>query len=190
MEPIRKWFADFEDGEFVQHSGYPYVLVPPSPSSPNFLYTTKPDGILSKVALCPEYSSFGVIGRYGLPDDDDVIWLNTAAGGRQILFVGDADPPDLLIFSWLRSRMNISFRGVNDTLLKQCGVDLSQHITIRHSPTEAAAVPLVIQYLPDFEKLLGSDCAALFKSGRKIEVEALINFATVEPQVMLDAMAT
>lgn len=190
MDPIRKWFVDLDDGEFVQPRGYPYVVVPPSPTSEVFLYTTKKDGILSKFWQCPEVNSFGFIGRYGLPEDEDVAWLRTASGGRKFLFVGDADPPDLLIFSWLRSRIDISFRGLNDTLLQKCGVTLRDCITIRLSPSEAAAVPLVLKDLPDVEDLLGPNCAALFKSGRKIEVEALISFAEVEPHVLLGAMST
>lgn len=91
MDPIRKWFVDLGDGEFVQPRGYPYVAVPPVPKSKRFLYTTKRDGILSKLALNPKTNSFGVIGRYGFPDDEDVEWLKPAAGGRQFLFVGDAD---------------------------------------------------------------------------------------------------
>jgi hypothetical protein len=188
MDPIRKWFIDLDDGEFLQPRGYPYVVVPPSPTSKFFLYTTKRDGILSKFALDPGIHSFGVIGRYGLPDEEDVEWLKSAAGGRQFLFVGDADPPDLLVFSWLRSRLNIAFRGLNDTLLQKCGVILNDRNTIRLSPTEAAAMQLARQQLPDLVELLGPNCTALLNAGRKIEVEALISFATVEPHVMFDAM--
>jgi hypothetical protein len=191
MDDIRRWFLEHEDGDFVvPPRDHPYSVVPPSSPSQTIIYTTKPRSLLAPLTDRDAASTYGVIGRCGLPSESDVHWLRRVADGFNLLFVGDADPPDLLVFSWLRSRMSLSFRGLNDTLLKECGVALGDHITIRHSPGEAAAMPLAVQCIPDWESLLGPDCTTLMKSGWKIETEALISFATVKPDVILEAIGS
>lgn len=61
-----------------------------------------------------------MIGRYGLPNQDDVHWLSALVGSRGLLFLGDMDPVDLMIFAWLRGhlrRSHIEYLGVSDAFL-------------------------------------------------------------------------
>jgi len=91
--------------------------------------------------------------------------------------LGDAAPPDLLIFSWLRDRLPIQYVGLTDQLLLQCGVELRDNLTVQLAESEIAALPLVAQCLGDLPTHLGEWCSGLLFSGRQICVEALISFA-------------
>lgn len=189
LAAIREWFAAHDDGEFsIPPWDAPYLAFPPPLSSKYVLYTTKPQSILA--LFSHESSDFpcGVIGRYGLPNDSDVPWLRSCASGRRFLFVGDADPCDLLVFAWLRSRVDIAFRGLSDTVLNACGVSITDSITIWQSDSESAAMPLVHEHLPEFADLVGHDCAAVILSGRKIEVESLIGCTALAPLEVIRAI--
>jgi hypothetical protein len=188
-DPIRQWFIDHEDEEFANPPRCDaYSVILPERTSPYVVYTTKPGALRQLLALCPNDSTAGVIGRYGLPGDGDEAWLESLANGRQCLFIGDADPPDLLVFAWLRARMAISFRGLNDWLLGRCGVTVADRITIPHSRAETAAMPLLREQVPDHSELIGPGCSAVLDSGRKVELESLFSFATVDPVEMVRAM--
>lgn len=190
MDAIRRWFVEHEDGDFaIAPPGHPYFVVPPSTSSSNIVYTTKPQCLLAPFAGAAAEPSFGVVGRYGLPGEREIGWLRTATNGRQVRFVGDADPCDLLIFTWLSSRMPISYHGLNDLLLKKCNVLVNDRLQSVQSASETAAMKFLTEQLPNFHELLGSDCAAVLASGRKIEIEALVSFATNTPTEFAAALA-
>lgn len=139
-------------------------MISPSSLSRFILYTTKPRTLLPLFSDCSPDFPCGIIGRYGLPGDYDLEWLRTCANCRPILYLGDADPCDLLIFAWLRSRLEISFRGINDSLLNKCGVTLNNNFTIRQADSESAAMDLVAEQLPDLVNLIGDKCAAIINS--------------------------
>lgn len=189
LAAIREWFAEHDDGEFsIPPKDAPYLTIPLPLSSKYVLYTTKPQSILLFSRKGSSDLPCGVIGRYGLPDESDVPWLRSCASGRRFLFVGDADPCDLLVFAWLRSRVDIAFRGLSDTLLNACGVSIKNSITIPQSDSESAAMPLVHEHLPEFAELVGHGCAEVIRSGRKIEVESLIGCTALAPVEVIRAI--
>ncbi len=131
-DEIRQWFVDHEDGNFaVPPHDHPYFMVPAPAGANCVIYTTKPQSMLA--ALCHNGVEVpcGVIGRYGLPAEADMDDLKALVGNRRFMFVGDADPCDLLIFAWLRARADISFRGLSDLLYDRCGVTLEEGRTDR-----------------------------------------------------------
>ena len=189
MDAIREWFVQHADGDFVIPArDWPFSVIPPASSNEFALYTTKPRCVVQLLSRYSPSHFCSVIGRYGLPSEDDLVWLKSCAGNGPLYFVGDADPGDLLIFSWLRSHLPISFGSINDKLLAACGVELVERITIPQSPAERAALPLVFEHLPDLARLLGSGCSGLLKSGRKVELDALASFASREPLAMVEAL--
>jgi hypothetical protein len=190
-DEITQWFVDHEDGNFaVPPRNHPYSVVPVSSSAQCVLYTTKPQSMLAALCRHGVEVPCGVIGRYGLPAEADVDDLKALVGDRRCLFVGDADPCDLLIFGWLRSRIEISFRGLNDLLFDKCRVTLDERLTIALSEAESAAMPLVASCVPDYTSLLGANCAGVLASGRKTEVESLVASAMLDPRVLADAICT
>lgn len=191
MDRVRNWFVDHDgDGDFaISPQDHPFSVVPPASTSPCILYTTKPRSVLVPFSHTSLGFPCGFIGRYGLPDDRDLDWLRFTAQGRALIYLGDADPPDLLVFAWLRAHLRVLYRGLNDSLLAECGVALRDQISISQSGSEMAAMPLVRECLPDLGDLLGGECTAILNSGRKIEVEAMISFATAGPSAIVNAMA-
>jgi hypothetical protein len=188
---IRDWFARQKCGDgdfFVPTSSYPFAIIPPKANTDTFVYCTKQHCILRLVHELGRNPSFAAILRGGLPSDDDAKWLCSLVGSRRLLFLGDADPSDLLIFSWLREHLPIQYGGLMDQLLLQCGVELSDNLSIQLVESEMAALPLVTQCLGDLSSHLGPRCSGLLSSGRKIEVEALFSFATCTPSELEAAL--
>lgn len=192
MEPqIRDWFARHEngDGDFhVATSCDPFTVIPPKPNSDTIVYCTKQHCLLKLVHELGGNHSFGAILRGGLPSDEDANWLRCQVGSRRLLFLGDADPADLLIFSLIREHFPIEYRGLSDQLLMQCDVELSANLTIQLAESELAALPSVTQCLGNLTSHLGPWCSSLLSSGRKIELEALFSFATCAPSELEAAL--
>jgi hypothetical protein len=88
------------------------------------------------------------------------------------------DPPDLLIFAWLRASLSsqaVVHLGVNDALLAQLNANVPDHYTIPLSPAESGAIELVERTLPDLHELVGPRCTGILQSQRKLEIEAVIS---------------
>ena len=66
------------------------------------LFTTKPAIVSTVIEKCDAARDFGMIGRYGLPSVADLPWIRTMVGSRELFFLGDMDPVDLMVFAWLR----------------------------------------------------------------------------------------
>ncbi|MEM8944585.1 MAG: hypothetical protein AAGD11_05315 [Planctomycetota bacterium] len=125
--------------------------------------------------------SFGAIMRSGLPLDEDMSWIGAQVSSRRLLFFGDADPVDLLIFAWLREHLSVTYAGLSDDLLRKCEVDLRDNFTIQLTEPEVSALQLVEACLGDVHSYIGGWCTDLLLSGRKVELEALFSFATCTP---------
>jgi len=175
---ISNWFVEHDAGDFVQLPvTHPYSVTVPSAATRCVLYTTKPASVLHALEQRGGLASMQVVGRAGLPDENDAQWLRTIAGDRVVVFLGDADPVDLLIFVWLRSQMPVSYVGVNDRLIQKLGVRVEDFMTISLADDEKAAISLLASLCPDYRTVVGPQCAALLDRGRKIEIEAVVNFA-------------
>jgi hypothetical protein len=181
---IRDWFEAHEDGAgdfFACPSGYPFTVVPPKPATETIVYCTKTHCLHKLVHDLSGKQSFAAIMRGGLPSHDDMCWLQSQVGSQRLTFLGDADPADLLTYSWLREHLPIKYGGLSDYVLLQCGVELSDRLTIKLAESEVAALSLLGECLGDITTLLGPWCSGLLASGRKIEMEALFSFATCTP---------
>jgi hypothetical protein len=173
---IAAWFAGHADGEFVlAERGDAYTIDGSSDSIAPIIYTTKPS-VLAVLIQRSIVHSVASIGRYGLPHKEDVIRLEQIARGRTLGFLGDADPVDLLIYTWLRERISLAYLGVNDHLLGLVGCPIDQSTTITLADSESLAIPLLIDACPDYRKLLGVKCARLLESRTKLELESVVSF--------------
>jgi hypothetical protein len=95
-----------------------------------------------------------------------------------MMFVGDMDPADTMIFAWLRARLPsvaVTHLGINDRFLSKLGVTVPMSYRIRLEPAETAAVSVVDDLLPDAHDTLGTDCLRILKDGYKIELEAIVS---------------
>lgn len=188
MDAIRQWFLDHNDGELiVAPRGFPYSMIPPTSKSQPILYSTKPSTMLG-VLDAAENTQLGFVGHNGLPHESEFELLRASLQGHTLLYLGDADPCDLLIFAWLRTRCVASFCGLSDSLLARCGVVIDERITIPMNQSEVDSMPFLAECLPEFERLIGPQCSALLNSGRKMELEALINYSKFEADALVWAL--
>lgn len=201
QNPIRDWFEqhDDDDGDFcIAPRSVPFDVVPPKNATDTVLYCTK-QHLIHKLLhelddekqgdeKLENWPPFATVLRYGLPSESDIAWLAATTGSRRLLFLGDADPADLLIYAWLRERLTIEYRGLSDALLEKCGVPFENRLTIEMKPAERAAMPLVMHHLGDLPATLGPWCGGLLAAGRKIELEALFSFAACAPAQIAAAM--
>lgn len=99
---IEAWFTEHnQDGEFVWDGrAVPYSIVGPSSHVERMVLTTKP--LIVSIAIGKASERVGMIGRYGLPQVSDLSWIRSIVGQRPLLFLGDMDPVDLMVFAWLR----------------------------------------------------------------------------------------
>lgn len=175
---IEAWFEALPDnGEFVPPwHGYPYFVVGPT-THRRVYYTTKPSCLSRRP---DEPQSLAFIGQGIFPHRSDLDWIERLVGDRELVFLGDCDPPALLIYAWLRSQRPIRFCGVSDDLISRMQVKNREHILISLTAEETAALPFVSRILPDLKSLIGPNCYGMLQDGYKIEVEGVVNFGTVE----------
>jgi hypothetical protein len=173
VDAIEAWFHSHDDGDFgIAPDGYDSVRVGNPMLAKTVIYTTK-NACLSRVrSLSQLPSPMAVIGRYGLPTVDDLPFVFGSSPSR--IFIGDCDPPDILIFSWLREHLPIVWHGVNDNFLELHRTRFIEWIWIPMSVSEREAVSLLPELCPDYRKLIGDYCASVLEDGFKIEIEGAI----------------
>lgn len=163
--------------------------MPPCSTSDRVLFTTKPVSVLGALSRRNGKLPWGLVGRYGLPNDNDLKWLSSLAACHGLTFLGDAAPCDLLVFAWLRSHMDISFLGLNDRLLDACGVSPDARMVVTLAKSESDAMSLMRDIVPDLVTLLGPTCCDILNAGGKLELEALISFSNLEPGDLAEVIA-
>ena len=170
---IADWFRTHEDGEFC--------IVPPEQplmsdgiwcEALTLLYAMKPFCLSRIRGLSELPQPISAMGGPGLPAYHELPHVPRSV--QKHIFVGDADPPDLMVYAWLREHLAIEWYGVSDDFLIRHGTRISERITIPLSDAERAAVTQLHRFCPDYRMLLGPSCAALIESGFKIEVEGAI----------------
>jgi hypothetical protein len=177
-QQLRQRIAGVDGGELTDaSSAHPYSVVFPPVGSQTVIYTTKHAGFQ---LLAPEDVEIrvGVIGRYGVPRDEEFSSIARIVGDYAVYFLGDCDPFDLLVFSWLRKHLSIRFLGTSDAVVSALGVDVNDRITIPFPHEESRAMSLVREVWPDFAESIGPNCARLLDGGRKLEMEALVSYHT------------
>ena len=180
VQRIESWFREHEDSDFaVPPRACPYAVIGVTSACHAVIHTTKPGCLVPRLEQLGANLPVAMIGRYGLPSSADAQWIARLTNGAEYVLLGDADPPDLLVFAWLRAHIHIKWWGVSDTFLNVLGVPQTDRITIPLSDSERAAIPELDELCPDFRHLLGPYCASLLDRGRKIELEGALNFATV-----------
>lgn len=174
---LRQCIAQVDGGELTDMpSGAPYCIVfPPDPACA-VVYATKGHAANQLLASEDHELPIGLICRYGLPREEDIEPIITAARDHPIFFLGDCDPFDLLVFTWLREHLTIRFLGISDRVVSALGVDVTERITIPFSDEEQRAMLLVREVWPDFAASVGPNCARLLSGNRKLELEALVSF--------------
>ncbi|MGD9644967.1 MAG: hypothetical protein AB7U73_04590 [Pirellulales bacterium] len=187
VQTIEAWFQQHADGDFVcDEPRAAYVVQSPVGSRVPVVFTTKPATVRHAIAA-DKVQPLGVVGRYGLPHRRDLAWIRELVGRRPLLFLGDLDPSDLMVFAWLRARLapkRVRHLGVNDTLLQRVDARLTIRNTIALAPTELAACELLPELLEDLPTLIGPGCSELLFGGRKMELEAITRFLQRSPDVL------
>ncbi len=154
-----------------------------------FVYSTKPQLWNAVVSTSADLAHIAILGRYGLPHGDDPGDIRNLIGDRPIGFLGDCDPPDLLIFAWLKAHFHprpISHLGVNDRLMAALQFAPAENLCCPCSSAELQAFSLLNVHFPDTLAAVGEKCGMMLSRGVKIEVEAVIS-AVGNPAAVLRA---
>jgi hypothetical protein len=142
-QQIEDFFARNDgDGEFAapRREWWPYTVIGPASDSEGFVYATKVRSTLLKaIAESGGAMPSGLLGCPALPSEFDVNWIRRLTANARLCFFGDLDPPDLLIFAWLRTRLSpqvVLHLGVNDAMLARLNASVPDHYTIPLSASE------------------------------------------------------
>lgn len=181
---IESWFHAHENSEFcVVPTDHKSVCAGDNTSAGVILYTTKYHA-LSRIRDRGQLPQpIATLGRPGLPIRDDLPFISGSGDSQPRFFVGDADPPDLLAFSWIREHIPIVWHGVNDAFLIRHNTRNLNWIPIPLADSERETIPYLSRFCPDYRDLLGEYCSSLLDSGLKIEVEG----ATIERSAKVDS---
>ncbi len=170
LAAIEAWFREHDDGAFsIAPSDHFSVRIGDATLARTVVYTTKPSCLSRVRSLLLLASPVAVLGRYGLPAVADLPFVLGNSPNR--IFIGDCDPPDILIFAWLREHLPIVWHGVNDAFLERHGTRSLDGIRIPMLDSELATVSILPRLCPDFRQLVGEYCASILDDGFKIEIE-------------------
>lgn len=179
VERIEHFFREARGGEFGANAREsPFQVIGPKESDHRVLFGTKRGCFLAGLEEFGPPAGVGLIFRYGLPHRDDLPWISRVVEQRELLFLGDLDPTDLLIFAWLRENLSpkkITHFGVNDALLENLQAIVPPSFTIELGEEEVRALSLLDEVFPDLENTVGATCATLLRDRRKIELEAVVS---------------
>lgn len=145
------------------------------------IYTTKFFAVERLIANSEIDAEIDVLGRYGIPSDQQLESTRSFISDRRSFFVGDCDPIDLLVYTFLAERISIDYFGVSDLLLQALGTKIENRNTIELLNDELEALELLKETKIQYETLVGSRCYEMLRKGRKLEVEGAVNFAAVTP---------
>lgn len=177
---VDEWFERISEGsEFaLNEKSFPYSVIGPISVDAPIVFTTKPACVLSSICVHPECGSVALIGRSGLPSRNDLSWLRSFVGKHRLFFLGDMDPVDLMVFTWLRENLkptSIEHFGVNDSFIEKLNVQLPDSFIMSCAPSEISSLSCLAAVFPDFGSVVGDRCAALLNEGRKSELEAIVS---------------
>jgi hypothetical protein len=184
---IERWFEEHgEDEFFPSQRGDPYQIVGPTKSAQRIIYATKSSIIFRSFEDSPAPEGLGIVARCGLPNKSDVDWFADIVGTRELLFLGDMDPVDLMIFAWLRARLtsiSVSYLGISDNFISKLSCHIPESYRLQLSPSERAAVPVLEEVLK-LQETIGPGCFTLLKKGYKIELEAVVTVLGIAAPIL------
>lgn len=177
---IREWFAEHDgNGEFVSGiKAFPYSVIGSTDSAGHIIFTTKPTIVSAIIHNCETAQDFGMVGRYGLPDASDLHWIRKMIGLRPLLFFGDMDPVDLMVFAWLRANLHskcVTHLGVNDAFLKSLNISSVKTLSSPCAPSELKSLVLLKKVLPYLREVVGQKCNKMLEKGYKIELDMIVS---------------
>jgi hypothetical protein len=178
---IERFFFEHEgDGEFACEEAFSIsVIKPPQNANQRIVLGSKNSALWAISNEAEALDEFGAIACCGLPLGDQLASIQAVVTDREVLFLGDLDPVDLLAFAWFRENLKpqrLTYAGISDRFLDTLQLSCMQVPSIRLSPSEEAAVAQMDQFLPDCRSLVGPRCKELLTGGRKIEIEAIISY--------------
>ena len=178
-DEITSFFLSCEEGDFVIHPrDVPYEFIGADRDGGRVLYSTKLNALLGHLSAVshPVPEQIAVVGRYGLPSPLDKEWMTRLFADRAMFFLGDLDPVDLLVYSWLRRWIapQLVLVGVSDELLDRLDIALEDVPSMACSREEIDSLPFVNKTLSDLEELIGPKCLRLLNGGRKVETEGFL----------------
>lgn len=174
IQLIESWFEAHQDGEFaVLPAEHATAVLGDPETARTLVYSTKAECAARLAGSCGFAEPISMVSRYGLPSASDAALLESLADRTTWVFVGDADPPDILVFAWLEQHAPIQWRGVSDVVLQQFGHRDLEAISIPMSAAEKDTVLLLNDLCPDFREFLGPQCAAILDRGFKVELETI-----------------
>ncbi len=176
-ELIEKWFVEQDDGEFASGGSgrdYPYWVIGPASDSGYIVFATKQhitSAVISDGELTDE---IGMIARGGLPSQADIQWMSGVIGACELLFLGDMDPVDLMVFAWLRAALypkRVTHVGINDGFLKAVKISSIKTLWFSCTPSERQSLVFLKKVFPDIGKTIGKNCTRMLRQGQKIELD-------------------
>jgi hypothetical protein len=190
---IEQWFDRHDDGDFCSYERRsPYTIISPATTPGSIVFATKGGAVHAAISHDEHSAHIGLITRCGLPCPGDVQWIRPMVAPHEVLFLGDMDPPDLLIFAWLRLQLHpqpIRHLGVNDEYIRKLQIDLPASFQLELSQSEKDSLELLGAVLPGYLDLIGPNCTALLQRGRKIELEATVSAKRSPNYVLRPALA-
>src|SRR5262249_43793986 len=146
-------------------------VVGPTAASQCMVYATKPRILELFPHSRTKLPRLALVGRYGLPQAEDIPWIARLVGRRRLWFVGDADPVDLLVFAYLRLffHRQVAYLGVGGDIIAGLSEKKISIIAFSMAPSEVAARDLLGAVCPDLEEILGSRMKSLWDAKLKIE---------------------
>lgn len=180
LDRIAAWFEKRDgDGEFVRNADLiPRANLDAVTDASRIIYTTKPRLFAAELPRVEAPLHRSVIGRYGLPTADDLRRISEIAADATIVFLGDLDPPDLLIYAWLRGHLHprkITHAGVNDRLLAALRIVVIDSMLVPAAPSEIDSLAFLKDAFPNCVDATGVACAQIIQRGFKLELEALVS---------------
>lgn len=175
---IEAWFLEHDgDGEFLSGiRGLPYSVIGSPGAAGRIVFTTKPQVVAAVMQERDAPAGIGMVGRYGLPNKADLGWIRKVIGHQPLLFLGDMDPVDLMVFAWLRASLrpkDVTYLGINDAFLKALEFSSIKSLSSPCAPSERKALTLLDEVLPDLRETAGEKCVELLERGHKIELDVI-----------------
>ena len=179
---IEEFFHEHEgDGEFsCWNRELPYVFVPPGKADGTkvLIYITKPSVVATLLSTNVLSDDIALIGRQGLPDSGVLAWIASTRRVRNVAFVGDIDPVDVLICCYLTiklsNRCSVVNVGAIDSIVKLASRTGQECPILVLSEGESESLVLLSQCLASLGDVVPPSAQRMMMSGRKIELEALV----------------